>query len=455
VRRLRRSIRPYWRHALALAGMIALALAVAGYITVHQRLRFPWQHQRTILAEFSSAQAVTPGQGQTVNVAGVKVGEIAAVRLERGRAVVEMAIDSDELGPVYRNAHLLLRPKTGLNDMSIDLDPGTPEPSAPHRGELGEGDRLPIWNTLPNVNPDEVLSALDADTRNYLAVVAGAGGQGLRGRGRDLRALIQASEPTLAHTKRVMRALADRREKVARLVTNLRLLAHATAGKDRELASLVTASTATFSTIADRERDLGAAVERLPGTVGAIDRALVASRGLALDARPALAALRPTVRALAPALVRVRPLMRTAEPVLREDLRPLVRETTPLVHELRPSVDLVNRASPDLNEVLDIANYLVNELGYNPPGAEEGYLFWLPWFAHNGASVLSVEDAHGVVWRGLVMVGCSTVGTAIAANPALAPLGNAAVCGAATRPSGPAAAAAASPSSKQRARGVR
>ena len=173
MKRFRRNVRPYtWPHAAALGGIIVLALAVTGYIAVHQRVRFPWQHQRTYLAEFSSAQAVTPGQGQTVNVAGVKVGEIGQVRLEQGHAVVEMDIDSSELGPIYRNAHLLLRPKTGLNDMSIALDPGTPEPGAPNRGALRDGERIPIENTLPNVNPDEVLAALDTDTRNYLATVA-------------------------------------------------------------------------------------------------------------------------------------------------------------------------------------------------------------------------------------------------------------------------------------------
>src|SRR4051812_26052547 len=127
---MRRHVRPYLGHALALTGIVALALAVTGYIAVHQRVRFPWEHERTILAEFSSAQAVTPGQGQTVNVAGVKVGEIGEVRLEQGHAVVELKIDSNELGPVYRNAHLLLRPKTGLNDMSVALEPGTPEQGA-------------------------------------------------------------------------------------------------------------------------------------------------------------------------------------------------------------------------------------------------------------------------------------------------------------------------------------
>jgi phospholipid/cholesterol/gamma-HCH transport system substrate-binding protein len=428
---VRKALRLYARHAIALAGIVVIALAVTAYISSHQRLHLPWQHERTIYAEFSNAQAVTPGQGQTVNVAGVAVGEIGEVRLEEGRAVVQMRLTSKDLGPVYRNAHLLLRPKTGLNDMSIALDPGTPDPSLPNRGALNDGDRLPVWNTLPAVNPDEVLASLDSDTRAYLATVANAGGEGLRGRGGDLRRMIAASEPTARQTASVMKALADRRQKVARLITNLRLLSHAAASKDRELAGLVDGATASFATIAQHEAKLGAAVDRLPGALGATDRALTATRDLSGDLQPALSALRPTIRGAAPALVDVRPLLRDATPLLRNQLRPLVRETTPLVHELRPSVDLLNRSQPNLDRSLDVLTYVANELGYNPPGSEEGYLFWLSWFFHNSASMLSLQDAHGAVWRGLVMVGCSSAGQVIAANPALQPIGKAAFCPAA------------------------
>jgi phospholipid/cholesterol/gamma-HCH transport system substrate-binding protein len=371
---------------------------------------------------------VTPGQGQTVTVAGVEVGEIGEVRLEHGRALVEMRLKSNDLGPVYRNAHLLLRPKTGLNDMSISMDPGTPDPSLPDRGALKDGETLPVWNTLANVNPDEVLASLDADTRAYLATVANAGGQGLRGRGADLRRVIAASEPTFAHTRSVMKALADRRQKVARLVTNLRLLSHAAASKDRELAGLVSGATASFGAIAQRDGDLGAALDRLPGALGATDRALTATRDLSTELQPALTALRPTVRGLGPALVDVRPLLRDATPLLRDRLRPLVREATPLVRQLRPSLDLLNRSSPDLQTATDVLTHVANELGYNPPGTEEGYLFWLSWFFHNSASMLSVQDAHGVAWRGLIMVGCSTAGQVLAANPALQPIGKSTFC---------------------------
>ena len=70
-----------------------------------------------------------------------------------------------------------------------------------------------------------------------------------------------------------------------------------------------------------------------------------------------------------------------------------------------------------------VLNYVANELGHNPEGPEEGYLFWTSWFIHNAASIVSLEDAHGVAWRGLVIGSCSTFGQIIATNPALAPLG--------------------------------
>ena len=425
---MRKGLSRYGRHALAIAGLVLIAIPVSIYILQNQRLRFPWEKRTEITAEFSTAQSVTPGQGQTVTVAGVEVGEIGEVTLKEGRARVKMIIEPDKLDAIYSNARLLLRPKTGLNDMSIDLDPGSPQAGLPDRGKLGDGDVLPVWNSLPNVNPDEVLAALDADTRRYLVVLATAGGGGMRDRGVDLRRILRASQPTLRDTDLVMGALADRRRRVKRLVGNLRLLAQATADSDRELVRLVDSSSAVFDTIGSRDAQLAAAVERLPGALGATRNALANTRALAGDLGPAAAELRPAVRALTPALVEVRPLLRDATPILRDDLRPLVREATPLLRDLRPSVRRLNPATADLVRVGKVLNYVVNELGYNPPGPEEGYLFWFAWFTHNASNILSIEDAHGAVWRGLAMVGCSSAGEVLNANPALAPLLSAPIC---------------------------
>ena len=421
--RLHPNVRRQIQYLWIVFAFMALAGATAVYIARQERLRYPWEHVMRVSADFSSGQAVTPGQGQQVTIAGVKIGEIGKVELKDGRARIRMDIDPDKAGPIYRNAKLLLRPKTGLNDMSIQVDPGTPD-AAP----LRDGDVLPEAATQPNVNPDEVFAGLDADSRRYLSIVANAGGQGMKGRGVDLRRIIRAGYPTLKDAAVLTKALADRRAKLERLIANLRALSHATATKSGDLTRLVKATSAVVTTVGAREQKLGAAVDRLPAALGATREALSQSKALASELAPAAQTLRPMARELGPALVAARPLLRDATPVVRDHLRPLVRQATPLVRDLRPAVDAVNKSLPPLIATGKDANYIVNELLYNPPGAEEGFLFWTAWFFHNAASILSVEDAHGVAWRGLVVVGCSSLGTVTAAAPALAPLKESGIC---------------------------
>jgi phospholipid/cholesterol/gamma-HCH transport system substrate-binding protein len=113
---------------------------------------------------------------------------------------------------------------------------------------------------------------------------------------------------------------------------------------------------------------------------------------------------------------------------VRDHLRPLVREAAPLVRDLRPAVKYINDSLPPLIETGKDANYVANELLYNPPGPDEGFGFWAAWFFHNSDSIMSIEDAHGVAWRGLLVVSCSTLATVTAATPALAPLSDSGIC---------------------------
>ena len=65
--------------------------------------------------------------------------------------------------------------------MVAELTPGTKA-----AGRLPEGGRIPVSQTLPDVNLDEILAALDADTRDYLTLLLNDGGQALKGNGREL-----------------------------------------------------------------------------------------------------------------------------------------------------------------------------------------------------------------------------------------------------------------------------
>ena len=75
-------------------------------------------------AEFPTAQAVTPARARRSTSPGSRSGRVG--RQPRGRrAVVTMDIDPKYAQLIHPDASLLLRPRTGLQDMTIELDPGT------------------------------------------------------------------------------------------------------------------------------------------------------------------------------------------------------------------------------------------------------------------------------------------------------------------------------------------
>ncbi|MEJ7718674.1 MAG: MlaD family protein [Thermoleophilaceae bacterium] len=199
---MKKAIRDHFGDFAALLGLVIVAGAIGAYIYVQQeaRAKIPlFEKQPTVLlAEFSDAQAVTPGQGQAVRVAGVQIGLIQQVGVQEGKAVVEMHIDGEYSRLVHADAFALLRPRTGLKDMFIEIDPGSK--AAPI---LGEGQRIEVANTAPDTDPDEFLSALDTDTRSYLQLLINGGGLGLKNNGDDLREVFRRFEPLHRDLERI------------------------------------------------------------------------------------------------------------------------------------------------------------------------------------------------------------------------------------------------------------
>jgi phospholipid/cholesterol/gamma-HCH transport system substrate-binding protein len=112
------AIRKHVRDFVAIIVLVVFAGAVAVYVLHHERLRFPLIESSPfhLNAEFSTAQAVTPGQGQTIRVSGVRIGDIASTSLHDGVATVSFDIDPQYKNLVHTDATALLRPKTGLKD---------------------------------------------------------------------------------------------------------------------------------------------------------------------------------------------------------------------------------------------------------------------------------------------------------------------------------------------------
>ena len=403
------AIRKHMRDFVAIIFLLIVSLVVALVILSNQRLALPagvpilGKDVVEVEAELTSAQAVTPGQGQTVNIAGVEVGQISSVKLEDGKAIVGMKIERDH-ARIYRDATILLRPKTGLKDMVAELNPGTPE-----AGELPEGERIPISQTLPDVNLDEILASLDADTRDYLRVLLGDASTALDGNGRDLAQAIRRFEPTARYSREVNEQLAVRRRNIKRVVHNFSLLMGELGAKDRQVAAFVQNSNAVFATLASQDENLRATLQELPGALDESQTTLAKVDRLAKVLGPTLEDLRPGARALGPSLRETQPFLTTTTPIIREQLRPFARAALPTVKQLRPAMRDLAAATPNLTRSFKVVNALLNTLAYNPPGnTEEGYLFWLSWLNHVGTTVFQTQDAHGPIRHGLIVLSCNT-----------------------------------------------
>jgi phospholipid/cholesterol/gamma-HCH transport system substrate-binding protein len=421
---VKRQIRKQLPVFVAILVLFVGAVGIAGYILSNQRFYLPaWvpvlgTDFYEVKAELPTGQAVVPGQGQTVNVAGVKVGEVGEVTLEDGRAVINMQI-KEEYEPIYRDATILLRPKTGLKDMFLALDPGTSG-----AGELPEGGRVRVANTLSDVNADEVLAQLDGDTRAYLRILLSAGGNAFDDdtAQADLRETFKRFEPTARDSERFTSLLIERRQNIKRAIHSFQQLSTALAERDDQLARLVDSANANFEAFASEEGALRAALREFPPALSQTETTLTKAETLAAELGPALERLRPFARELAPALRRSRPFFDETTPIIRDQIRPFARDVQPTVRDLRSASEDLAVVTPRLTRSFRVLNDFFDTLAYNPPGAVEPYLFWAAWGAHAGATLWSLQDAHGPVRRGIVLVGCTTYNSLeqiVIANPQL------------------------------------
>jgi phospholipid/cholesterol/gamma-HCH transport system substrate-binding protein len=427
---MRKAIRDHLRDFLAILGLLIVALLATYIIVQNQRLRIPLLEEKPfeLKAEMATAQAVSPGQGQTVRVAGVRVGDISKVEYEDGHAVVTMDIDTKFL-PVYRDATLLLRPKTGLKDMFLELNPGTNSDPSSDDDEFENGDTVPLANTAPDTNIDQVLSALDGDTRAYLRLLLTQGGGALDGRGKDLGELLGSLGPINRGLARLNTEVAKRKENLRTLIHNMNLL-FGTVGEDGEgIQQLVTASNRALGAIASESPDVERTVALLGPTLRTTRIALGHTDKLATELGPALNSLRPFARKLKPINDSLGNLARTTYDPIKNDIRPFVVNAREPVRNLRPAAQNLVNATPRLTVVGSKLNRLFNMAAYNPNGAEapgtagrdEGYLYWLGWLAHVGNSTFNTQDAHGVYRHLYLLLTCGTAQDILGGSP-LAPI---------------------------------
>jgi phospholipid/cholesterol/gamma-HCH transport system substrate-binding protein len=404
---LARQARGRGKDTIAIALLTVAAIVMTLWIFTQQKASLPsWapfvgEDFVHLTADFSNAQAVTPGQGQAVVIAGIQVGKISSVDLEDGHAVIGMDIEPKYLKLIHPNATLLLRPKTNLNDMTVEISPGS------GKKHVESDYRFPLSQTEPSIQFEAFLATLDKDTQQYLQLLLAGGGQGIGGRGRQLSGAFRRLQPFSHYVADLNQAVAQRRVALARVIHDFGQLTTELGRHDAELERFVTASKGALGNFANQQQAIQESLVEFPSTLTALRSALAASDRFSTAARPALLGLIPQAQASVPAFRANEQLFKQTTAPIRDQVRPFTREIRPVLTHLNEGANGINSSVRSFGDSLGALNSLLNELAFKPKGKRESFLFYLPWVNHNLNATFNLTDAGGPLGRGLAMISCN------------------------------------------------
>ncbi|HXD54336.1 MAG TPA: MlaD family protein [Solirubrobacteraceae bacterium] len=145
------------RVRFALVFLLVVAIAIYFGFTKH----IPFKHGFQLKAQFSSAQNIH--SKSPVRVAGVDVGKVVSIKREGKTGLVTMEIENRGL-PIHEDATAKIRPRIFLEgNWFVELQPGSPSAKT-----VSSGHTLPLTQTADPVQLDQVLDALNTDTRANL-----------------------------------------------------------------------------------------------------------------------------------------------------------------------------------------------------------------------------------------------------------------------------------------------
>ncbi len=369
--------------------VVLQALAALTFVAVllhAEGLRLGGDGSSTIRVELADAAGMPAGRAPVL-ISGVPSGRVTHVRAVGRRSIATLRLDRGALDVLHTDAVAVVEPRSALEDMTLDLRPGSP--SAP---QLLSGATIRAERTRGRVSPDRVLSILDADTRAQVAVILDQLAVATSKSPGALRQAVLQLRPTVTDVSGLTAQLDRRRALLTRLVGAVDRLSAATDAHNRTLTRTLHAARRTLDVTAQQDGALRASVTQLPATLRAVDGALADTQQLAAPLVPALDRLRPvartapaTLRALRGALPSAQGLVSDVDALTRDGARPVQRVRSVLTR-LRPLSAQLLTPTRQTGSILQAINAKKDGIGA---------------LGENFSGVLSTNDANGPILRGL------------------------------------------------------
>jgi phospholipid/cholesterol/gamma-HCH transport system substrate-binding protein len=337
-------------------GLVALVITLVGvYLGFTKSI--PFRHHYTVKAAFKSANNLR--KASPVRIAGVEVGKVT--KIERAKAgdqgaLVTMRIN-DNGRPLHPDATFKIRPRIFLEgNFFVDVSPGT------NGKEVADGHTFPVNQTATPVQLDQVLTALQSDTRQDLRTTLKEYAAGLKGKGaKGFNASIKYWKPAYRDSAIVSEALlGEKPHDLSGYIASGGKVAGALDRHRESLKDLITNFRITAGAFASENQNLEAAIAELPRTLDAaqpaldaLNRSFPGLRGFARDIRPGVQNSEETIDVTLPLLKQLRGLVSQPElKGLTADLSPTVPALAKLVKQSVPLSQQARQAASCQNEVV-------------------------------------------------------------------------------------------------------
>ena len=313
----------------------ALAAVIAAVVLVAVLLFGGGGGGYTVTADFLNAGQLV--KGNPVQTGGTPIGSVKSIDItDEGQAVIEFSVE-DSHSPLPDGTHATIRQfsQSGIANRYIDL---TFPPEAQSQGRtIDDGGHIGVDNTTTAVDLDELFNTLDPPTRKALQGFFKGQARQFSKMGEEANVGFQYLNPALSTSSRFFNELTRDTPVLERFLVDSSSLVTALAEKRDDLASLISQLSTTTTALASQKEALADSITELPPFMRQANTTFVNLRAALDDVDPLVEASKPAVRQLGPFL---------------NDARALVADAEPTVRDLRITIDRSGRDN-DLIDLLD------------------------------------------------------------------------------------------------------
>jgi phospholipid/cholesterol/gamma-HCH transport system substrate-binding protein len=311
--------------------------------------------------EVNFPEATTLAQQADVRIAGVNVGKVVGMKLDKGGARTTVTLNVNRaFAPIPKDTKAILRQKTLLGETYVELSPG-------HRRSgnmLPDGGQLANTQVEPTVQLDEIFSAFDPQTRKAFRQWLQQSAQTIKGRGQDLNDALGNLQGFAEDGAGVLGVLDHQGADLHNLVKNTGVVFHALTQRQGVLRQLITNSNDVFSATQSRDKALAQVFDILPtfedeskATLARLQTFSSNTKPLVDDLKPVAARLQPTVKDLSVLAPELTTFFKSKLPPLISAAKPNLPNGERFLKGASPLMDGLHTFFPEFNPILSFANY--------------------------------------------------------------------------------------------------